>query len=376
MDLVEEGTIKVRSDDSIEVEADFMGRPLYYVNGEKMYRRSPYGSWVELQLHKEIVSRVLPAEDGKKIENEIFKIFLSSGSERFKSRGIRSVQEYSDFLHQDAEAYVNLYGQNPIFPPMLQSPVYFSLSKGSNWNFCNIFGDYSNPVHKALSFDEFRAHVEDVKKHFGNALSSRRSVYLGDSRAIDVDQKEILAILDYVAENLNLPIVSAFDIYSTPKKRNMIGYRDLGDHGLTGMYVYLESGSYKVIRLLNRNINITESVNDILNIKDHGIPVSVVIMAGMGGSKLYNDHVRSTANLISQLQLGESDHIYLAPVIQDADSHYLKVINEESLGALTMEQILSQMDELRKGIMESSADVNGSPLRTKIIDWDLRIPPS
>jgi len=377
MDPVEEkDIIHEHLGESIEIEADFAGRPLYYFDGKFRYRRSPDGRWVELRRDAEIVTRELGNEDVTRVERSFFDVLSESGNEQFRSLGMCSFDKYLSFLKKDCEAYMQLYGIKPIFPPMMLRPMYLSLSRGSEWNFCNVFGEYKNPAHSTYSEREFAEHVGKVRDYFGVSFQSRHSIYLGDARAIDTDQKALLNVMDFIMKDLNLPVTSAFDIYSTPKKKNMIGYRELKEHGLSRMYVYVESGSYKVIRLLNRNINITEAMNDISNIKDHGIPVSIVVMAGTGGLKLEKDHVKSTANLISQLLLDERDRIYLSPVIQDADPYYRKVIEDNALGVMSMEQILQQMRELRNELVESYADFNGNPLKTEVVDWDLRVPAS
>ena len=376
METVEEnGIIKINSDAFGQIEADFFCRPLSWDSGNSLFLRSFDNVWYELNAARNLVYRIPEAEEIFKINSKFYEALESNSKSRLKSLGLDSEDKFSNFLKEDAKKYTKLYGENPIFPPMLSSPIYLPVSTGSEWNYCNVFGEYKGITHNIRSFEEFSKELELVKSYFGDSFPSRKSVYLGDARAIDIDQKELTSIMDLIRSELGLPVASSFDIYSTPKKRNMISYRDLKEHGLSRMYVYVESGSYKVIRLLNRNINITEAMNDISNIKDHEIPVSIVIMAGTGGLKLSKDHVASTANLISQLPLGLNDQIFICPVIQESDQTYYKMLETENLGIMSMEQILSQMQDLRNNILSSFSDVNGSELKTKIIDWDLRIPP-
>ena len=372
----EKGIIKIDSDKLGNIEADFLCRPLSLDTGNSLFLRSFNNVWYELNAARNLVYKILGADEISKINLTFYEALESNNNVRLKSLGLDSLDKFFNFLDEDAKKYTKLYGENPIFPPMLSRPIYLSVSSGSEWNYGNVFGEYKGITHNIRSVDDFSKELRLVKSYFGDSFPSRESVYLGDARAIDIDQKDLISIMDLIRAELELPVASSFDIYSTPKKRNMISYRDLKEHGLSRMYIYVESGSYKVIRVLNRNINITEAMNDISNIKDHEIPVSIVIMAGTGGSKLSRDHVVSTANLISQLPLGLNDQILICPVIQESDQTYYKILETENLGIMSMEQILAQMQDIRNTILSSFADVNGSELKTKIIDWDLRIPPN
>ena len=189
------------------------------------------------------------------------------------------------WAESDSKSLLSLYSAIPVIPPDQPSALFLEITSGCKWNRCTLCRGYETRDYTIKSMDEFFSHLETVKGHYGSGLSYHKSVFLGDVNALDIDQKMLLDILDSIKEKLNIPVFTAFDIFTTPKKKNMINYRDLKDHGLDRVYVFLESGSYRVIRLFNKHINVTETMNLVNNIKDHGIGVTIVVMAGIGGKK-------------------------------------------------------------------------------------------
>ncbi len=272
----------------------------------------------------------------------------------------------------DSKALISLYSAIPVVPPDQSAALYLEVTSGCSWNLCTLCRGYESRDYKTRSMEEFISHLKAVRDGYGAGISSRKSVFLGDVNALDIDQKMLLQVLDRIREEINLPVFTAFDIFTTPKKKNMINYRDLKDHGLNRVYVFLESGSYKVIRLFNKHINVTETMNLVNNIKDHGIGVTIVVMAGIGGKKYSKDHVEATANIISQLALDKDDAIILTPIIESEDSNYMEISRKEGLSDLSMQEKHRQMDDITKSIGEAYRDVNGREMDYPVLQNDLR----
>ncbi|MEM0156764.1 MAG: radical SAM protein [Thermoplasmataceae archaeon] len=273
----------------------------------------------------------------------------------------------------DSKALLSLYSAVPVVPPDQPAALYLEVTSGCRWNMCTLCRGYETREYTTRSMGEFISHLKAVKDGYGAGISSRRSVFLGDVNALDIDQKMLLEVLDRIREDINLPVFTAFDIFTTPKKKNMINYRDLKDHGLNRVYVFLESGSYRVIRLFNKHINVTETMNLVNNIKDHGIGVTIVVMAGIGGKKYSRDHVEATANIISQLALDKDDAIVLTPIIESEDSNYMEISRNDGLSDMTMQEKYGQMDDITRSIREAYREVNGRDMDYPVLKNDLRL---
>ncbi len=374
---INNGILTIASGNEEVANFDFEGRILFYTKNGVMHRRSSDNSLFKLGWDNDVRS-VTPLEkdEASAIYDRCYQLARNFPADTLRDEEKAILEKIStrnpEWLEQDAAAITSLYALKPIMPPDQASAVYLELSSGTKWNRCTISSSYSGRTVEAKDSSQFMEHVEKVKNQLGEGLKAKKGIFLGDPGALDVDQKELLPILDKLKADFGLPLFSAFDMFSTPKRKNMIHYMDIKNHGLDRIFVFIQSGSYKVIKLFNDKINVNETLNLINNLKDHGISVSLVILAGMGGKKYDNDHVEGTANVISQMMLENGDMIFLSPIVEEDDPEYQKIVERESIGSMSPEEKVQQMDRLTKAIKESYLDMNGKDLAIPIVKYDLR----
>ncbi len=356
---------------------DLEGRLLHYTESGVTYRRSISNRLLRLGWDGDIrIVGELPGNEASEIIGRAYALTSAAASgnlspeasEFIKTASSRSVQ----WAQSDGKSAESLYSMFPVLPPDQTGSMYLEITSGCRWNRCTLCRGYESREYTVKEREQFFSHIEDVLKFYGRGLSSRKSIFLGDVSALDIDQKYLLEVLSHLKQKLGLPVYTAFDVFTTPKKKNMINYRDLGENGLDRVYVYLESGSYRVIRLFNKHINITETMNLINNIKDHKIPVSIVVMAGIGGKKFSKDHVEATANIISQLALVKGDTILLSPIMENEDSNYSEITEREQLLPMSIQEKYRQMDELSSAIKEAFKEMNGRDIAIPVVKTDLR----
>lgn len=374
---INNGILTIASGNEEVANFDFEGRVLFYTINGLMHRRSSDNSLFRLSWDRD-VRMVLPVDksEAESIYERCYQLARSFPAETLTDDEKRILGKVSSrdaaWLEKDAEEITSMYSIKPIMPPDQSSAVYLELTTGVKWNRCSITSSYAGRTIEVKSGEEFAAHTDRLREHLGEGMKAKKGLFLGDPGALDVDQKDLLPILDKLKKDFGLPVFAAFDIFSTPKSKNMIHYRDLKTHGLDRIFVFIQSGSYKVIKLFNEKINVTETLNIVNNIKDYGISVSIVVLAGMGGKKYDEDHVEGSANIISQMNLESGDMIFLSPVVEEDDAQYMKIMEKENLGRLSPTEKLQQMDRLTKSIKESFIDMNGRELTIPVVKYDLR----
>lgn len=374
---INNGILTLAEGNSEIANFDYEGRLLFFTRSGVLHKRSTDNRMFKLGW-KGDVRQVDPVaiEEAKQVMERSYEIARNFPAETLSSEEIEILNRVksrgSDWLANDSKFLVSLYSSIPIMPPDQSSALYLELSKGCSWNRCSICNSYSGRTVEEKSPEEFLTHIKTIKEAMGNGIKAKKGIFLGDAGALDVDQKQLLPLLDRIKEEFGLPIFTAFDIFSTPKRKNMIHYQDLKKHGLDRIFVFIESGSYKVVRLFNQKINVTETLNIVNNIKDYGIAVSVVVIVGMGGKKYSEEHVEGTANIISQMNLESGDMIFLSPVVESDDPEYLSISEREGLVNLTPEEKLEQSELMLKAIKESYEDMNGQSLSIPIVKYDLR----
>ena len=374
---INNGILTIASGNEEVANFDFEGRILFYTKNGLMHRRSTDNTLFRLGWENDVRTVVsLWRTETDAIYSRCYELARNFPTDTLNEEEKRILASVSSrdtsWLESDARKITSLYSIKPIMPPDQSSAVYLELSSGTNWNRCTISSAYAGRTIQGKSEGEFSAHVNRIKETLGEGIKAKKGLFLGDPGALDFDQKELLGILDRLKSDFGLPVFAAFDIFTTPKRKNMISYQDLKTHGLDRIFVFLQSGSYKVIKLFNEKINVTETLNIVNNIKDHGISVSIVVLAGLGGKKFDIDHVEGSANIISQMYLESGDMIFLSPVIEEDDAHYMEIMEKEKLGRLSPAEKLQQMDRLAKSIKESFLDMNGRELQIPIVKYDLR----
>ena len=356
---------------------DLEGRLLHYTESGVTYRRSISNKLIKLAWNGEIrVVEDVPEKEAMGILDRAYTMASSLKADHLTGEEATSLNTISSrsvhWAQSDGRSAEALYSMLPVLPPDQSGSLYIEITSGCRWNRCTLCRGYESREYVTKEREQFFAHVDEVLKFYGRGIQSKRSIFLGDVSALDIDQKYLLEVLSSLKQKINLPVYTAFDVFTTPKKKNMINYRDLGERGLDRVYVYLESGSYRVIRLFNRHINITETINLINNIKDHNIPVSIVVMAGIGGKKFSRDHVDATANIISQLALNRGDSILLTPIMESEDSNYGDITKREDLSPMTLQEKYAQMGEMSETIKVAFREMNGQEIGIPVVKTDLR----
>lgn len=375
---IDNGILSVERNSRDVVTFDLEGRLIYYTADGKTYRRSLENKFIRLAWDgKDRIVEDMSAEEASALVNEAYSLAqdLSSSVEDKQISAALSELEGRDWnwLVEDAEKMRHIYGSSiPIIPPDQYFSLYLQLSKGCAWNKCTFCKLYQDRKYDAKDLEAFEKHLQEIKNFFGKGLESRHGVFMGDANAINVDQKILISALDKIKEELNLPVYSFVDAFTTPKKKKMMHYEEMRKHGLKRVYIGLESGSAKVLHLLNKLMNVSEVLNMVNNLKMSGIGVGLIIMTGAGGHKYWKDHVIETASILSQMDLSKGDMIYLSPMVEYEDLDYQRIAKDQDLGILSDEEKKKQADELSSAVKESFQDVSGRPLEVPIARYDLR----
>lgn len=370
------GIIKTSDQSRNVVNFDLEGRPMFFSINAKTFRRGLDNSLVNLAWDGEIrtVNRVPPEEAVGIMEKGMEMLRFAAESPNTAAESIRGIAGTRDveWLRKDADMVRALYKIYPVLPPEASHSIYVEATYGANWNLATIAGSYAKRDFVQKEQSEIVSHLHSVKEVLGKGIGARREVFLGDTNVLNMDQKLLLQIIDLLKSELNLPVIASFDMYTTPKKKNMIHFRDMKDHGLNKVVVFVQSGSYKVLRLFNEHTNATETLNLVNNMKDSGLSVDIVALLGTGGKKYARDHEEGITNMVSQMLLDESDKIYLCPIVEDSDPWYAGMEKQNSLGRMSPLEKHDQMERITSMIKKSFSEINGKEFPGKITEFDMR----
>jgi radical SAM superfamily enzyme YgiQ (UPF0313 family) len=189
----------------------------------------------------------------------------------------------------------------PVFrPPSEAQSLILPVTNGCSWNQCTFCEMYIAPQKKFRARDE--AQVLDEIRRAGEQLIVNR-VFLADGDALVLPTRRLLAILQAIREHM--PEVRRVSSYCLPRnlrKKSVEELRELADAGLKMAYVGCESGDDEVLARVNKGETYDSSLSALGKLGQAGITRSVMILNGLGGQALSDQHADNSARLMNEAQ--------------------------------------------------------------------------
>lgn len=189
----------------------------------------------------------------------------------------------------------------PVFrPPSEAQSLILPVTNGCSWNQCTFCEMYTAPQKKFRARDE--AQVLDEIRRAGEQLIVNR-VFLADGDALVLPTRRLLAILQAIREHM--PEVRRVSSYCLPRnlrKKSIEELRELADAGLKMAYVGCESGDDEVLARVNKGETYDSSLSALDKLGQAGITRSVMILNGLGGQALSDQHADNSARLMNEAQ--------------------------------------------------------------------------
>lgn len=190
----------------------------------------------------------------------------------------------------------------PLFrPPSEARSLILQVTNGCSWNKCTFCEMYTQPQ-KRFSFKSQDVIDTELRRIAISGYPVRR-IFLADGDAMTLSVRRLTDILRSIREHL--PSVSRVSSYCLPRNvRNKTTeeLKRLNELGLTLFYVGCESGDNEVLRRVNKGETFDTSLSALQKIKQAGSRSSVMILNGMGGAALSEQHARNSARLMNEAQ--------------------------------------------------------------------------
>ncbi|WP_068826628.1 radical SAM protein [Pseudomonas sp. BMS12] len=189
----------------------------------------------------------------------------------------------------------------PVFrPPSEAHSLILPVTNGCSWNHCTFCEMYTQPQKKFRARDEAQV-LEEIRRA-GERLIVQR-VFLADGDALVLPTRRLLNILQAIREHL--PEVQRVSSYCLPRnlrKKSVAELQELADAGLRMAYVGCESGDDEVLARVNKGETYESSLSALEKLGEAGISRSVMILNGLGGTALSEQHADNSARLMNAAQ--------------------------------------------------------------------------
>jgi radical SAM superfamily enzyme YgiQ (UPF0313 family) len=189
----------------------------------------------------------------------------------------------------------------PVFrPPSEAHSLILPVTNGCSWNGCSFCEMYTQEQKKFRARDE--AQVLDEIKRCGEQMIVQR-IFLADGDALVLPTRRLLTILTAIAEHM--PTVNRVSSYCLPRnlrKKSVAELKELADAGLKMAYVGAESGDDEVLARVNKGETYESTLSALEKLGEAGITRSVMVLNGLGGSALSEQHALNSARLMNAAQ--------------------------------------------------------------------------
>ncbi|MDR2839577.1 MAG: radical SAM protein [Azonexus sp.] len=245
----------------------------------------------------------------------------------------------------------------PVFrPPSEAESLILPVTDGCSWNHCAFCEMYTAPQKKFRAREE--AEVIESLRLTGERYGERiRRVFLADGDALALPTRRLLVIL--AAIRRHLPAVRRISSYCLPRnlrKKSQEEINELAAAGLSLAYVGAESGDDAVLEKVGKGETFDSTCAALEKLGVAGVSRSVMLLNGLGGEVLSQQHAANSARLANATQpeylatlvvsfpQGEARFRAAFPEWTPLDQHGLFVEMERFLSALELRRTVFRSD--------------------------------
>ena len=189
--------------------------------------------------------------------------------------------------------------QPAIRPPAEANSFLLQLTTGCSSNTCAFCGAYKNKPFRIKPMEEIQGDIEAAAP-FARQI---RRVFLMDGDALVLDNEKLLPILKLLHASFpGLTRISSYANDYNILNRNDRDLQELHDNKLRLIYMGLESGSQRVLDSCGKKSTVEGMIRTVNRCSAAGIKSSVIVLLGLGGKKLSEEHILKTAEALNRMQ--------------------------------------------------------------------------
>lgn len=228
------------------------------------------------------------------------------------------------------------YRIGPIRPPSEANSLLLQITGGCTWNRCKFCGLYKHEGFRAFTVESVKADIDvmaeyaELAKDFQyedgtwnkraalerlNQMTQEErncyylvyrwlagggeNVFLQDGNSLAVKTERVVEVLRYLRERLpSIQRITTYGRAETLSKISVEQYKELKEAGLSRIHSGFESGSDRVLSLINKGTTAEQEITAGKNIREAGIELSVYFMPGIGGKDLSEENAMETARVV------------------------------------------------------------------------------
>ena len=231
---------------------------------------------------------------------------------------------------------LNIFETGPIRPPSEANSLLLRVSRNCTWNRCKFCSLYKGKHFETRTVEELIADIDAMYEYKNIIMQNNESnifdrnriqqqyeklsepqkhcyymiynwinhgmesVFLQDANSIVIKTEKLVQVLKYL--RVKFPEIKRITTYARAdilSKLSEDDFKMLAEAGLNRIHSGYESGSDKVLQIVNKGITKKQQIEGGLKVKNAGIELSIYYMPGLGGKDLLEEHATETADVIN-----------------------------------------------------------------------------
>ncbi len=221
-------------------------------------------------------------------------------------------------------------------PPSEASSLIIQITEGCSHNRCRFCTMYKCKQFRLKSKEELDEHIKWLKAYY---LEPER-IFLADGNVLCLQTEKLIQLLERVKREF--PSVKRISSYSGPMdliRKTDDELRSIQEGGLELLYMGVESGSDRVLSIMQKGVNQQQMIEAGQKAVKAGFRFSCMIISGLGGTELMEEHALESAKVISAIN---PHYFSLLRLVVEDESELADDIEQGRFKLLTPIQILDE----------------------------------
>ena len=184
-------------------------------------------------------------------------------------------------------------------PPSEARSLILQATVGCSHNACTFCVSYKKKKCRVRGRSGLSTDLEALPEVYKRGV---KRVFLADGNALAMSYQDWTETLDLLYQELsNLERVSTYGYARDVDDKSVSELSELKSAGLDLVYLGLETGHDGLLEWSRKGVTSAENIEACKKIRSAGIPLSLTIILGMGGSEHSLEHARTTASALTEI---------------------------------------------------------------------------
>lgn len=231
-------------------------------------------------------------------------------------------------------------------PPAEANSFILQITLGCSFNNCTFCSMYKTKEYKQKDLQTIKKEI----KTFSSYDNTITKVFLADGDALNLKTNILVEILDSL--NQAFPKLRRVSIYASAFNlldKTLEDLQLLKSKKLSLIYYGIESGSFEVLKKINKPISNEKMIEGLNKASKANIKISATVILGLAGKSFSSLHIKETAKLINQTSI---NYLSTLQLILDSNA-YLKYIKNFGVDFKFLDdlEMLEEQKELLKNLI-------------------------